>query len=168
MKMNTLIQTGVCSIVYGDFRGKPNQELFRCPRGLEDKDLHRYVNEHRDVLGFEDDDTQDLREVEGRELIGYFRMYFRDGWAGSWFLENGQPDKIDCAGVQRIINWVCDTFQKGCDYKMADYFASNFKVHGDRRYVVRPIYSDYYKVMVDTKYGNGDYPVRIYAYRRAA
>ena len=164
--MNTLIRTGICSIVYGDFRGKPNQELFRCPRGTENKDLHRFVNEYRDVLGFEDDSTEDLRKVDGYELIGYYRMYYRDGWCGRWLLENGEPEKIDCIGVQRIIDWICENFKKGCNYKMMSYFEDNFKEVSRNRYLIRPIYSDYYKVMVDTTYGNGDYPVRIYTYRK--
>ena len=58
--MKKLIQTGVASIIYGDFQGKPNQELFRCPRELDDIDLRRYINEHRCLLGFETDtETED-------------------------------------------------------------------------------------------------------------
>lgn len=165
---NTLIRTGVASIVYGDHNGEKNQELFRCPRELEGKDLRRYVNEHRDVLGFEDDDTEDVRKVDGYELIGYYRMYYRNGWCGRWLLENGEPDKVDCIGVERIINWICDNFKKGCTQKMVSYFEDNFKKVSSNRFLVRPIYSDYYKVMVDTTYGNSDYPVRIYTYRRAS
>ena len=33
------------------------------------------------------------------------------------------------------------------------------------RYVLKPKYSDKYKVLFDTTYGNGDYPVRIYVYK---
>ena len=37
--MKSLIQTEKCSIVYGTFQGKENQELFRCPRALDNVDL---------------------------------------------------------------------------------------------------------------------------------
>ena len=50
---NNLIQTNECSIIYGTFNGVPNQELFRCPRELDDKDLKRYVEENGCFLGFE-------------------------------------------------------------------------------------------------------------------
>ena len=163
--MNTLIRTSKASIVYGDFRGEKNQELFRCPKETEHKDLKRYVNEYRDVLGFEDDDTEDLRKVDGYEMINYFRMYYRNGWCGRWMGE-GETEKIERIGVQRIIDWICENFKKGCNYKMMSYFSDNFKEVNENRYVIRPIYSDYYKAMVDTTYGNGDYPVRIYAYRK--
>ena len=43
-----LIQTVVCSIVYGQFGGE-YQELFRCPRELDDVDLRGYVNDNRCV-----------------------------------------------------------------------------------------------------------------------
>lgn len=158
--MNTLIRTGIASIVYDE----DNKELFRCPKELESKDLRRFVNTYRDVLGFEDDGTKDLRKVEGYKLIGYYRMYYRNGWAGRWMLENGEPEKLDCVGVQRIIDWVCANFKKGCTYLMKDYFEKNFKQVSSERYLIRPIYSKYYKVLVDTTYGNGDYPVRIYTY----
>ena len=39
-----LIQTENCSIVYGTFQGKENQELFRCTRALDNVDLKQYIN----------------------------------------------------------------------------------------------------------------------------
>ena len=163
--MDALIQTGICSIVYGDFNGKPNQELFRCPRELDGTDLVRYINENRTLVGFEDDGTEELRKVPGKKLIGYWRMYWRDGWYGTWLSESEEePSKLDLVGVDNIINWFCEKFQKGCSYTMIESFENNFTVHGHHRYLIRPKYSSIYKVMVDTEYGNGDYPVRIYVY----
>ena len=46
-----LIQTEEASIVFGDFKGQKDQELFRCPRKLEDTDLRRYVNENNCLVG---------------------------------------------------------------------------------------------------------------------
>lgn len=164
--MDKLIQTQFCNIIYGEFAGKPNEELFRCAR--EDEDcLKNFINRERRVVGFEDDDTKDLRNVEGKKLIGYWRMYFRGGWAGRWMLEGGSPDELDVIGVNNIIEWICDNFKGGCDYWMKDYFADHFKKWGgEHRYLIRPQFSEIYKVMIDTTYGNGDYPVRIYVYER--
>lgn len=39
--MNRLVQDDKYSVVYGTFRGESNQELFRCPRELDDVDLKK-------------------------------------------------------------------------------------------------------------------------------
>lgn len=171
--MEQLIQTSKCSIIYGTFRGKENQELFRCPRELDDMDLPYYINQHRALVApmgskipFVNDSTPDLRDIKGETLIGYYRMYFSYGWGGRWMLENGTPDSRDCAGVQAIINWICKEFPSGCDYYMVDFCKEHFIEWGsENRYLVRPFMSEYYKVAIDTTYGNGDYPVRIYTYK---
>ena len=174
--MEKLIQTSEASIIYGDFKGEPNQELFRCPRELDNVDLPRYINESRTLVcpmesdvPFENDvETTDLRNIEGKTLIGYYRMYYRNGWGwdGRWMLENGKPSRLDCFGVQQIIDWICEKFDKGCDYYMKDWCAERYvQWGGEHRYLIRPFLSEYYKVMIDTTYGNGDYPVRIYVYK---
>lgn len=136
--MDKLIQTGECSIIYGNFQGKPNQELFRCPRELDMEEIPKYVNEKRCLLGFEaDTDTEDLTAVEG--YGGYFRLYFRSRWYGRWM---GR-----------------------CSWDMEDYL-KQFPTWGvENRYLLKPLYSKHYKVLFDSTYGNGDYPVRIYLYR---
>ncbi len=173
--MDKLIQTKDSSIIYGEFKGEKNEELFRCPRELDELDLARYINENRALVAptdsdhpFVDDDTEDLREVAGKKLVGYWRMYFRSGWAGRWLLEGDErPTAQDCAGVNKIIDWFCETFKKGCDWEMEEYFRSHFQTWGEEeRYLIRPFMSDIYKIMVDTRYGNGDYPVRVYVYRK--
>ena len=175
--MDQLIRTQECSIVYGRFRGEDNQELFRCPRVLESIDLARYINEERALVApmgskipFVDDDTENLREVEGKELIGYWRMYFRNNsWYGTWMIEEDRRvSRKDCAGVNKIIDYICDEFPGGCNWKMENYFIQNgFKPWtSGKRYLVKPFMSEIFKIMIDTTYGNGDYPVRIYVYRK--
>ena len=166
--MNNLIITDESYIIRGMFKGE-EQELFRCPKSCED-DLVSYINNHRELVGFEDDETEDLRKVPDMEMISYYRLYFRDGnWYGRWMDESSvKPDIVDCHGVDLIVNWLKSEFPRGCDYYMADFFTKNYKgCCGDKRFLIRPKYSKYYKVMVDTTYGNGDYPVRIYVYREA-
>ena len=172
--MDKLIQTKECSIIYGNFKGIENEELFRCPRENDD-DLARYINEYRSLvcpmesdIPFVDDGSEDLRNIEGKCLVAYWRMYFRDGyWNGRWMPESeNNPSELEIAGVNNILQWIFDNFKKGCDYHMMDYCESHFKHWGgSHRYLIRPFMSDYYKIMIDTTYGNGDYPIRIYVYR---
>ncbi len=161
----TLIQTQMCSIVYGNFQEEKNQELFRCPRATEHVDLRRYVNENYCLLGIENNnETKNLHEIPG--YIGYYRMYFRDfHWHGRWMEYNGDIDKLICLGIDEIIDWICEKFPRGCDWDMKE-FLSDFPNWGtdNNRYLLKPIYSDRYKIMIDTTYGNGDYPIRIYVY----
>lgn len=161
-----LVQTGVCSIIYGWYN-KEYQELFRCPRELDDKDLKSYINDNRCILGFDNDETEELAKVPGKELIGYFRVYFRGGWHGRWFLNTGcMPCEKDYVAIRRILDHMTLNFPHGCSWDMREYMAAKYKKWGDEeRYLIRPFMSDYYKIMVDTKYGNGDYPLRIYVYR---
>lgn len=172
--MDQLIQTAESNIIFGRFRGEDNKELFRCPR-QNMEDLRRYINEYRslvapmgsDKMPFVDDYVEDLRNIEGKEMIAYWRMYFRNGWAGRWLFEskNG-PDRLDCIGVDNIVDWFCKRFKNGCNWEMKGFFESKFALWGGKeRYLIKPFMSDYYKVMVDTTYGNDDYPVRIYVYR---
>lgn len=167
--MDKLIQTAKYSIVYGDFKRKnsvyPYQELFRCPRELDNADLPRYVNENRCLLGFEaDTETEDLRESD--RYFGYFRMYFRSGtWQGKWMEANGEIEDIVCHGIDEIIKWLSDNFPHGCNWEMDEHFKENYPTWGiEDRYLIFPIMSEHYKVLVNTRYGNGDYPVRIYVY----
>lgn len=161
--MEQLIQTESYSIVYGE-HGKKVQELFRCPRELDHVDLKRYVNENRCLLGFEaDTDTEDIRKSD--KYLGYYRLYFRDGWYGRWMASCPEIDQLSCHGVDQIITWLKENFPKGCGYEMKDYLA-HYPVWGSaNRYLLKPIMSDHYKVMFDTTYGNEDYPVRIYIYK---
>ena len=159
--MKRLIQTQEESIVYGNFRDKFEEELFRCPRKLDAVDLRNYVNENRCFLGFEQADGNMDLHSEGYK--GYFRMYFRDGWYGSW-IDANNISRLDCSGVNEICQKIDELFPKGCDYYMKE-FLKTYKVYdGEGRYLLKPILSDHYKVLFDTNYGNGDYPVRIYVY----
>lgn len=173
--MEQLIRTSESSIVYGRFKGEDNQELFRCSRSLENTDLHRYINEHRALVAqmenkipfVNDNEIEDLRNVDGKEMIAYWRMYFRCGWAGRWMFEsNDKVTTLECHGIDEIVDWICKNFEKGCTFYMDGYMREHFKNWGsENRYLIKPFMSEYYKVMIDTTYGNGDYPVRIYLYR---
>lgn len=163
--MNRLVQDDKYSVVYGTFRGESNQELFRCPRELDDVDLKNYVNTNRCMLGFETDNMIESLK-DSPNYIGYYRLYFRDNnWYGRWMEENEDCDKIVCHGVDEIIEWLKANFTHGCDWEMEEYLRQ-FPIWGcAHRYVLKPKYSDKYKVLFDTTYGNGDYPVRIYVYK---
>ena len=159
-----LIQTENCSIVYGTFQGKENQELFRCPRALDNVDLKQYINENSCFLGIEADDVHDdLHNLPG--YLGYYRLYFSGGWCGRWMYADKGMSRLDCAGVDGIVEWLSVNFPKGCNYSMRE-FLSQYPSCSNNRYLLKPLMSEHYKIMFDTKYGNEDYPVRIYVYDR--
>ena len=160
-----LIQTEKCSIVYGTFQENENQELFRCARELEDQDLRNYVNRERVFLGVENDDVQDLRKVNGKRFLGYYRMYFSNGsWYGKWLDTVKDLEQFDILGIQDIVEWIHETFLSGCSHTMKEYLEQFKNWGGENRYLLKPIMSDRFKIMIDTTYGNGDYPIRIYVY----
>lgn len=162
--MKELIQTSICSIIYGEFRGEKKQELFRCPRKLDHIDLKNYINENRIMLGFEaDTESKSLKAEKG--YLGYYRLYFRGRWYGRWMEYDPKIDRIACHGVDEIVEWLQNRFPRGCSWAMEEYL-SNFPVWGcdNNRYLLVPTMSDHYKVLFDTTYGNDDYPVRIYVY----
>lgn len=165
--MKELIQTSVCSIIYGDFRGKPNQELFRCPRELDNVDLRNYINTNRCLLGWEaDTDTKNIKDAKSSEnYLGYYRLYFSGGWCGRWMeYNNNKINRIACHGVDEIIKWLQVKFPRGCSSEMKKWLYKYPVWECENRYLLKPLMSDHYKVMFDTTYGNGDYPVRIYLY----
>lgn len=163
--MTKLVQNDECSIIFGDFKGELNQELFRCPRALDNTDLREYVNTNRCFLGFEaDNETTDLTVLKNSPYyLGYYRLYFRNGsWYGKWLEESDELDRIVCHGVDEIVAWLQTRFPQGCNWDMEAYLERYPAWGSDDRYLLKPIMSDKYKVMFDTTYGNGDYPVRIY------
>ena len=160
-----LIQTEKCDIVYGTFQGKENQELFRCARELEDLDLRSYVNRECIFLGVEEDNVEDLRKVDGKKFLGYYRMYFSNGsWYGRWLDTVKDLEQFDAIGIQDILDWIHKTFTSGCNYTMKEYLEQFNNWGSENRYLLKPIMSDKFKIMIDTTYGNSDYPIRIYVY----
>ena len=136
------------------------------------------MSEKRNNFGegsmFESDtETSDLHHIDGKTYIGYYRLYFRSGWWGRWFLEEGQrPTEQECEPIDRIVDVLKQDFPRGCDWDMKEFFANHYPVWGsEQRYLLRPNgplptwIKENYSIMVDTTYGNGDYPVRIYLYR---
>lgn len=151
--------------VFGCHNGE-EQIIFQCAKELEDTDLRNYVNKERIFLDITPDlDITDLHNVPGKRFLGYYRMYFSNGmWYGRWLDVADGVEEIDVIGIEQITEWIRKSFTGGCDYYMEDYL-SNFPIWGtENRYLLKPLYSDVFKIMVDTTYGNGDYPVRIYVY----
>lgn len=67
-------------------------------------------------------------------------------------------------GVDEIVDWLGERFPNGCNWEMEDYLKKFPNCGCEHRYLLKPLMSEHYKVMFDTTYGNGDYPVRIYVY----
>jgi len=156
--------------IYGDYKGE-YQILFQSPIL---SDVEAYIERERLCVEFKvDEATEDLYEVEGYNLVDYYRLYFRGGWYGRWMnldpnpLPEHKATKEECEGVNNIINFLIKHFPYGCDFSMTSFLRKypNWGVD-EQRWLLAP--NKYYKVMFDTKYGNGDYPVRIYVYREKA
>ena len=48
---------------------------------------------------------------------------------------------------------------------MDEYFKENYpNFMDDERYLIKPNFSNHYKIMVNTRYGNSEYPIKIYVY----
>ena len=105
----------------------------------------------------------DLHNLPG--YLGYYRLYFSGGWCGRWMYADKGMSRLDCAGVDEIVEWLIVNFPKGCNYSMRE-FLSQYPNCSNDRYLLKPLMSEHYKIMFDTKYGNEDYPVRIYVYDR--
>lgn len=161
-----LVQNGESYILKADSERFGKQAIiFQSP--LE-KDLDRFLMENRLVLNFVDNTSiTNLRSIEGRELIGYYRMYYSGRWDGRWFPESRKKiDDSELAGLKNVINYVAERWTKGCDYIMSYEMEQEHTPWGsENRFLLQPRGNDYYLVMIDTTYGNGDYPVRIYVYR---
>ena len=157
-----------CFVLRADSRrfGK-NEIIFQSP--LKD-DLDRFMRDNKIVMELVDYSKKcsNLREREDKELLGYWRMYFRGGWDGRWFPESNQSlNEVEILGLDNLIYYVCDRWTKGCDYFMDDDLKSLFPTWGEdgHRFLLSPKDDTNYLVMIDTTFGNGDYPCRIYVYR---
>lgn len=119
----------------------------------------------------------DLHNVEGKEFVGYWRMYFNHGYGGRWFNCNGdtsingrcakelKDDEIE--KLNEIINYITDRWKGGCDYFMIEDLVKKFEAveNNENRYILEYEGSDNHIIVIDTTYRNHDYPIRIYVYR---
>ena len=102
-------------------------------------------------------------------------MYFRNGWEGKWFPQNETFEKSGLRPIERetLINyckWVEDAFPNGCDEIMESYMKnvpSITKGENDRYYAFIAMDKDSFaEVEYNTSFGNDDYIIRIYLYRK--
>lgn len=116
-----------------------------------------------------------ISEAAGHTFMGYFRMYFRSGkWYGKWFAENAEFEKNgvlpeESNKLKSFCKWVEDRFKGGCNDVMTDYLKNNEDmkcINGS--YFIGLLISDtsYAMVKYTPQFGNDDYPIRIYLYRK--
>lgn len=173
--MERLVTTNDSCIVFGEFKGVRDEELYRGPRNDEDT-LKKFINENAIVLPLENDtETTDLSEVPN--YLAYYRMYWRNGWYGRWMIDTDPSGMLiigvkkpeipyeTIAMVAKLQDWIENEFRGGCDYHMEDFMRKNFEPWGDDKiFLLKPPYVDNVKIQINTTYGNSDYPVRIYVY----
>lgn len=119
--------------------------------------------------------SEQMDNISGYTLMGYFRMYFRNGWFGRWFAktdefeENGARD-IESAKIKDFCAFVEDNFTGGCDEKMVDYLKTNSNYqrldNGTYYNAIEVDDKSYIVIQVSPQYGNSDYPIRVLLYRK--
>lgn len=133
-------------------------------------DLERFLKENLLCLDLENNlEVTNLKERPNKKLIGYLRMYWRDGWWGCrWFSESEEKiTELETYGLENVSRHIMSKWKNGCNFFMAEDVNKKYKQWGadGNRFLVQPIGNDNYLVMIDTTFGNHDYPIRIYVYR---
>lgn len=163
--MKKLMNKDDCYFVYDE----SNDIIFQ---SAIKQDVCEFLNRELICLDFEKPSCmqilQDLHQIPGKVFKGYWRMYFRDGnWNGRWFgSENGKLSDLEIYGLNNISQYISERWPNGCSFDMQDDVINNFddcKI-GEYRYYVKPMASNNYILMLDLRYKNEDYPVRIYVY----
>lgn len=109
--------------------------------------------------------VKDLRRVMPG-YAGYYRMYFRNGWYGRWFDLSEAIIKND---MEKIVTIICEKWKNGCDDAMiTDLEQYHAEVSEDgKRHLLEAEGDDYiFFILIDTTFGNHDYPIRIYTYKK--
>lgn len=123
------------------------------------------VTENRCSLNFEADlETTDIKVLDN--YFGYLRVYFKnESWHSAWMEATKDINESITHDIEKIINWLNKTFSNGCNWEMDEYFKENYpNFMDDERYLIKPNFSNHYKIMVNTRYGNSEYPIKIYVY----
>lgn len=149
--MAQLRETSDAPFILVDDKG--NELAFKTKESLVE-----YVNTHGLFLGFEEDHT------DRTDTIGYWRMYFHNEWHGRWIGEvDLSQEEID--GVNNIVEYFVENYPFGCSWSMISHFKKSFDEVADGRYQLMPVMSNRYVVVIDTRYGNAEYPVKIFVRR---
>lgn len=115
-------------------------------------------------------------EARGYSMAGYYRMYFdaRNGWNGTWLAHDAEFGKYGLhADEGKVLHdycqWVIDTFTGGCDEKMLSFLSdhSEKKAENGLYYFDLDISEASHAVVeYKTAYGNRDYPIHVFLYRK--
>ena len=126
---------------------------------------------------------KEFKNMEGYDYLGYWRMYYNHSWGGRWFSEEGtlqmdgrQVKELESEEIEVLnnaIKYIVERWKEGCTFDMIEdlkgYNAActeyrhllEMKMDGDTKNLK-------FIVLFDVEFGNGDYPVRIYVYRKGA
>lgn len=109
---------------------------------------------------------------------GYYRMYYRRGWDGRWFTETGNtsidggntqlsPDEME--EFRTIYEEITKRWPCGCNYNMErDIKSYQAEIPGNPSTHLLETEGTLLRFLVSINllYGNADYPIRIYIYRK--
>lgn len=153
---------------------KEDEILFQSPVY---SDLEGFVKKERIVpklVPGDKDKFSNLADVSGKKCLGYARLYFSSGWHYRWFSDfngktslDGQEVSLsaeDRALLKNTVRYFEDHYPRGCSYCMQEDMEELMAAVSDNRYLLQPVFFENVAILVDTTYGNNDYPVRIYMY----
>lgn len=106
---------------------------------------------------------------DGKICLGYYRLYYRNGWNIVWFPnenEISKPEKAEIDIVNEIIEYIAEKAPIGMNVEFKDFLRKTAEPSPNGRYYFFADNTDFnYLIEFNAKYGNNDYPVRIYLYR---
>ena len=107
-----------------------------------------------------------LQERKGKINLGYYRMYYRNGYDGVWFENAGKMTQCE----KEVLSQVIDTVKELAPEGMTPYFQEHLNdvataSPNGRYYYFETSTNFNFLVEFAPEYGNDDYPVRIYVYR---
>lgn len=99
---------------------------------------------------------------------GYWRMYFRGGWDGTWLPYQGASlHGAAVTELNAVIREVTERWPKGYNAKMERdllSLATPLTSEGKNYLLLAEGLKMSFLIYVNTEFGNADYPVRIYCY----
>ncbi|MGO5336735.1 hypothetical protein ACTQZS_07985 [Bilifractor sp. LCP19S3_H10] len=117
---------------------------------------------------FEKVDQIDLRSIPGKVLLGYHRLYFRAKHWNSTFISNDECkfplDEEEYTDVMELKRAICIFWPRGVNWKMEEDMRS-FRSEDKKRFILRVKDNPDIYLLFDLRFGNADYPIRIYVYR---
>lgn len=160
----------LCSALNNNFDGEPDIEMRGGDvRFYPDRVTWDWTRKNNLCDLFEKVDQIDLGKIPGKMLLGYHRLYFRDKkWNGT-FISNDECkfplDEVEYAAIKELKRAICIFWPRGANWKMEEDMRLAGFITDSKRFSLRVKNNPDIYLLVDLRFGNADYPIRIYSYR---